>query len=149
MSLESSDLTLKKVFTSTMLESGGAKSLSAYSATLTLPSRLPVSTSYHGPWLWTQHERANMVRKAFGREKHMKTGRVCSAHQEDGVSRGDGDDVGAGDGERAEGLEPGLDPLDGVEASHAVVGERVPLRLLLPRLEHDRSVATLWYTQSI
>lgn len=52
MSLELSDLTLKKVLTSTMLESGGGRSFSTYSATVTLPSRRPVSTSYHGPWLW-------------------------------------------------------------------------------------------------
>jgi hypothetical protein len=53
MSLELSDLTLKKVLTSTMLESGGGRSFSTYSATVRLPSRRPVSTSYHGPWLWT------------------------------------------------------------------------------------------------
>ncbi|BAS94746.1 Os05g0499450 [Oryza sativa Japonica Group] len=51
MSLALRDLTLKKVLTSTMLESGGARSFSAYSATLTSPSLLPVSTSYHGPLL--------------------------------------------------------------------------------------------------
>ena len=59
MSLESSDLTLKKVFTSTMLESGGGRSFPTYSATVTLPSRRPVSTSYHGPWLWTYAPRGS------------------------------------------------------------------------------------------
>jgi hypothetical protein len=82
--------------------------------------------------------------KLISTRTNQRTTGFINNYQVDGVPRRHGDDVGAGDGERADGLEPGLDPLDGVEPSHATVGQRVPLRLpLLPRLEHDRPVAAL------
>ena len=54
-------------------------------------------------------------------------------------------DVGTWNSLQVDSLKSGLEPLDGVVpslASHAAVGEHVPL-YLLPWIKHDRFVATI------
>lgn len=63
------------------------------------------------------------------------------AYEVDGVSRGHGHDVGAGDDERAGGLDLGLDGLDGLVATHGEVWVGVLLGGGVVGVEHQGGVA--------
>jgi len=67
------------------------------------------------------------------------------SYSHDGVARGDGEDVGAGDGPRADGLDLRLDAVDDVEApERAPVGERVLLPGEVGRVgQQHRRIASL------
>ena len=69
---------------------------------------------------------------------------IAETYDSDGVTRGEGEDVGAGDDAGASGLELGLDGVDDVVATEALVERRVLLRRVVgSRVQKDRPVATL------
>ncbi|BAS99700.1 Os07g0104366, partial [Oryza sativa Japonica Group] len=69
---------------------------------------------------------------------------VGALGEDDGVAGHEGEEVGAGDGGRAGGLELGLDAGDGVEATEGLVGVGVPLGGVgAGGVEEDGGVAAL------
>lgn len=64
-------------------------------------------------------------------------------YQKQRFSRSQGDNVGARDRSRAQGLELGLGPLHNVKPSHPLMPERILLVPLRPVIDQDRPVAPL------